>query len=403
MTMTEKIKPWRRLAETSQAVLIIGLPFLKINGESALRFDVPTLQLHFFGVSLWMEEFFIVLVAVIFLSLLVLFITLLFGRVWCGWVCPQTVISDLTSFVDKAQSKGTLYKVSAYSATVFISIIISANLIWYFVSPYEFISRFYEGSLGEIIWGSWLVLSVIMFLNFIWLRQKFCATVCPYAKLQSTMFDSRTLVVAFDQRRKDECIDCMACVEICPVGIDIRKGLNIACIHCAECVDRCSNVMAPLQKKSLNGYFFGLPGEGGKIFRLNAALIGTVTAVFLVLFLYLLIIRVPLDMTILPNHSFQPRMGAHGDMINSYILSVKNMGKEDLELKVRVNGIKGFLKIMPAGLLNVRAGEMKKVPVYISIKSLKGEDMIYPLNISLESVKESKLNITKETNFIIPE
>ena len=254
---TRKIRPWRRLAEISQAIVIIGLPFLRIKGESALRFDVQMLQLHFFGVSLWMEEFFIVLIAIIFLSLLIIFITLVFGRIWCGWLCPQTVIADFTSFVDKAKSRGVFYKLTAYTATLIISIIVAANLIWYFVSPYDFIPRLFEGSLGSILWGFWIVLTGIMFLNFLLLRQQFCATVCPYSKLQSTMFDDKTLVVTFDQRRKDECIDCLACVKKCPVGIDIRTGLNIACIHCAECIDSCADVMRPRKQKSLFGYFFG--------------------------------------------------------------------------------------------------------------------------------------------------
>lgn len=96
MTKTKRIRPWRRFAESVQAVIIIGLPFLEIKGDSALRFDVPALQLHFFGLTLWMEEFFIVLVAVIFLSLLVIFLTLVLGRIWCGWVCPQTALNALT-------------------------------------------------------------------------------------------------------------------------------------------------------------------------------------------------------------------------------------------------------------------------------------------------------------------
>ena len=101
MTTSKRIQPWRRLVSALEAVTILGIPFLKIRGESALRFDIPSLRLHFFGLSLWMEEFFILLIAVIFLIFLFLLITLLFGRIWCGWLCPQTVLSDLTRFMDK--------------------------------------------------------------------------------------------------------------------------------------------------------------------------------------------------------------------------------------------------------------------------------------------------------------
>ncbi len=403
MTKIRKIQPWRWTVEISQAVILLGLPFLKIKGESALRFDVPSLELHFFGMNLWMEEFFIVLVALIFLSLLVILVTLLLGRIWCGWLCPQTVIADFTSFVDKSAGKGFLFRVIAWSATFIVSVIMAANLIWYFVSPYEFIPRLFEGGLGNIIWGFWIVLTVILFLNFVLLRQKFCATVCPYAKLQGTLFDDRTLVVAFDPRRRDECIDCMACVRTCPVGIDIRKGLNIACIHCAECVDKCAMVMAQRGENSLIGYFFGLPGEGGRIVRQNVIMIGTVTAAFLVFFIYLLVTRMPIDMTILPNYVFQPRTISNGSVVNSYIISVKNRGREDAALSVKVNGIPGNIKIVPDKVLRVRAGEIRKFPVYISVNNIKGEEIMWNINIIVETVEGEKYILTRKANFIVPE
>jgi len=401
MTTIRKIQPWRRLAEAIQALIIIGLPFVKIKGESVLRFDVPTLQLHFFGLALWMEEFFIVLIALIFLSLLIIFITLLLRRLRCGWLCPQTVLADFTSFVDKAKRSGLLYKLTAWTATFLLSVIMAANLIWYFVSPYEFIPRVIAGDPGHIIRGFWIVLTVLLFLNFVLLRQRFCATVCPYAKLQSTLFDNRTLVVAFDPLRKDECMDCMACVKTCPVGIDIRNGSNIACIHCAECVDKCAMMMAPRGKNSLIGYFFGLPGEGGRVLRQNVVLIGTVTAAFLIFFIYLLIARVPLDMTVLPNYVFQPRTLSNGSIINSYVISVKNRGREDADLRVRVKGIDGDVKIVPARAIHVRAGEIKKVPVYISAGNLKGKELTRNIDIIIEPVKGD--SIERKANFIIPE
>src|SRR5208283_5829307 len=105
----------RRVAGLAQALLIVGLPFLKIHGQSALRFDIPALQLHVFGCTIWMQEFFIVLIATMFLTLLIVFITLVFGRIWCGWLCPQTVLVDFTRFVDTAKNKGTMQKIAAYA------------------------------------------------------------------------------------------------------------------------------------------------------------------------------------------------------------------------------------------------------------------------------------------------
>src|SRR5512139_2299453 len=123
MTTIRRIQPLRRLVEILQAVLIIGIPFLTINGESALRFDIPSLRLHVFGVSLWMDEFFLLLIALIFVTFLTVLVTLMFGRIWCGWSCPQTVLVDFTRFLDKAYSGGIAYRFIVYAVTFLISLI----------------------------------------------------------------------------------------------------------------------------------------------------------------------------------------------------------------------------------------------------------------------------------------
>ncbi|RJQ15310.1 MAG: 4Fe-4S binding protein [Nitrospiraceae bacterium] len=401
MTKIRLIQPWRRFAGIAQAVIIIGLPFLEIKGESALRFDVPSLRPHFFGASVWMDEFFIVLMAVIFLTFLFMFITLMFGRIWCGWACPQTVLVDFTDMIDKAKSKRPPYKLIEYAAVLLISVTVAANLIWYFVSPYEFIPKAVEGGLGNVTGGFWIVLSMIIFLDLALLRHKFCSTVCPYAKLQSVLFDNKTLVIAFDPRRKDECIKCMACVKTCPVGIDIRNGLNAACIDCAECIDSCTKMMGHRGKKSLIGYFFGLPGEAGELLRRNAVMTGSVTAVFLVFFIYLLITRTTVDMTVLPNNSYPPRI-VSGGVINSYILSVKNKGRSGAELAIKVKALNSVAVVAP-DRVSIEAGAMKKVPVYVNVVNSVKSKVIKTIDISIESEKPDTVRVTKPARFIYPE
>jgi len=402
MMKIKMIQPWRRLAGITQAVIIIGLPFLKINGESALRFDIPTLMLHFFGTSIWMEEFFIVLIGIMFLTFLFIFITIMFGRVWCGWLCPQTVIIDLTRFVDRMRFKGFLYKSGAILLIFLISALVAANLIWYFVSPYEFIPQVMKGMLGNVTVGFWIVLTGIMFLNFLLLRQRFCATVCPYAKLHSVIFDNKTLVISFDPRRKEECMNCMACVRACPVGIDIREGLSPACINCAECVDTCERMMQRREKKSLIGYFFGIPGGTGRLLRQNAVMLGSITAVCLVFFAYLLMTRITVDMTVLPNYAFPPRVTADGNVINSFILSLKNRGRSDVELSIEAKPSIGIAEIVPERV-TVGPGELKKTPVYVAVSNSGKRDMLKDIEISIASEGSDKVRVTKRVHFLYPE
>jgi hypothetical protein len=161
--------------------------------------------------------------------------------------------------------------------------------------------------------------------------------------------------------------------------------------------------MATRKKKTLVDYFYGLPGEGGRIVRQNAILLGSVTTAFLIFFIYLLVSRLPIDMTVLPNHSFKPRITSDERVVNSYILSVKNRGKTDAELKVKVRGIEGTVKMVPERLLSVKAGDMKKFPVYVSIKDFDKTEFMHDIHIVIQSVKEDTLEISKVARFIIPE
>jgi len=401
MTTIRRIQPLRRIVEILQAVLVIGIPFLTIKGESALRFDIPSLRLHVFGVSLWMDEFFLVLIALLFLTFFFVLVTLMYGRIWCGWACPQTVLVEFTRFLDKAYRKGIAYRLLLYAVTFLISLFVAANLIWYFVSPYEFFHRLYSGTLGTIISGFWCAITAIVFLNLLLLRQRFCATVCPYAKLQSVLFDRGTLLIAFDQRRQEECMNCMACVTTCPVKIDIRQGTNAACVSCAECIDACTRMMSRRQKRGLIDYFFGSPGDKPRLLRQNVVLIGSLAIVFFCLFLYLSISRLPLDMMVLPHHAFPPRILTDGTVVNSYILSLENKSRTKKDITLQTRWPKGFINITPERV-HLSAGEYKKVPVYVTVNQILPGTTSEDIEIVLESEGRDRVIIRKGVRFTIP-
>jgi polyferredoxin len=401
MTKIKRVQPFRRIAAALQALILIGLPFVRISGDSALRFDIPSLRLFFFGTILSMDEFFIVLIALVFVIFLIVLVTLLFGRIWCGWVCPQTVLVDFTRFVDRAFMKGIPYKITSYGATFFLSVLVAATLIWYFVSPYEFFARLAAGGLGKVIGGFWIVLSAVVFLDLALLRQRFCATICPYAKLQSVLFDDRTLVIAFDPDRKEECMNCMACVKTCPVGIDIREGLNAACINCAECIDKCTDMMSGRKRSGLIGYFFGLPGSAGKILRQNVVLIVSIAALFFAFFVYLSFSRTPVGLTVLPNYDFAPRVTG-GEAVNAYILSVENRGRAALTLSVSAEVTGKQIRVVP-DTIHVEPGELNKVRVFAVREGVGKGGLKIPFRIVLKQGHPGKTMAEENAYFIIPE
>jgi len=392
-----RIQPWRRIAEAVQALIILGIPFVRINGESALRFDIPSLKLHLFGVSLWMDEFFIVLMGLFFLTFLIILVTLLFGRIWCGWLCPQTVIIDITGFLDRTRSKGLGQQIAAYALTLLTCIVVAASLIWYFVSPYEFIPALIAGDLGPVIWGFWISLSVILFLDYAFLRHTWCATVCPYAKLQGALFDSKTMVIAFDQRRKEECMDCRACVKVCPVNIDIRRGLNAACINCAECLDTCAEKLEKKQKRGLIDYFFGRPGGELNLVRTNTLLIGAVTLLFLLFFLYLSFTRNPFDLTIMPNHDMNPRVTEKGELLNSFTFAAENKSQRDMDFMTSASLQGRALKVLPERIA-LKAGEHRRILIYLFLpEKFRGS-----AELTLEASQPFPVKIVRTVNIIAP-
>jgi cytochrome c oxidase accessory protein FixG len=405
MMMTRKFHWLRRISGALLLIIFIGLPFLRIHGESAFRFDIPTLRLLFFGTTIWMQDFFIVLIAVIFLTFLVLFTTTIFGRIWCGWLCPQTVLVDATSFMETARKRGYAARVAASTAVGAVSAIIAASLISFFVSPYDLPSLFNAGGAPwTILFGSWVALTIILFLDLVALRRGFCAMVCPYAKMQNVLFDDRTLMVAFDHQRAQECHECLACVKACPVGVDIRKGPHMACIHCAECVDACTERMARRDSQSLVRYYFGIPGERRTGTRVIPLLTGVLTAISLAFFMYLSLTRMPFDMNVRWDYNGVAEVRADGAMTNAYVLSLRNMGNMDLVLDLSASSSpvqNSAIRVSPDIVKLKKGTDIMKIPVIVTIERKDGAEK-HPLTITL--TLRSKLlgeSISKPAVFMV--
>jgi cytochrome c oxidase accessory protein FixG len=340
---------------------VLGLPFVKVSGESALRLDVPTLTLHVFGARVGLDELFVVLAASLFLLFAFLLATVLFGRLWCGWACPQTALLDLTGFLRRAEKKGGWRAVPAYAAVALASAVVAANLLWYFVDPLEFFHRLAAGSLGPVLGPAWLATGVVVFLDLALWRHGFCATTCPYAKLQGALFDRHSLVIAYDPRREGDCVECKACVRVCPVGIDIRDGLQAACTSCGACIDACAPIMERLRRPGkLIGYFFGEPGTPRRLLRPGVVALGALTAASLGLTAAVAADRSPLEVTVTAASDFAPRRTASGEVWNGYTLALENRGRVPLTLGLALEAAGVEVALRPAAV-TLAPGEHQRV------------------------------------------
>jgi cytochrome c oxidase accessory protein FixG len=363
-------RTWRWLAFATQAAIVLGLPFVRIGGESALRLDVPAGRLHAFGASWAVDEAFVVLAATLFLTAVFLLVTVLFGRVWCGWSCPQTILGDLTALVapDPRGRRRPGRRAAGFALVALVSLVAGANLTWYFVSPYDFFARLAAGTIGPVIAGCWAACAGVLFLDLAFLRQTFCATVCPYAKVQGVLFDRHTLVVAYDDRRDADCIDCGACVRVCPTGIDIRDGLQMECIACAACVDACEPIMRRLGRApDLVGYFHGQPGGRRTLLRPAPLALASASLLTLVLLGVTVGGRALVAVTVSADPAFVPRRAADGRVVNAFALVLENRGRQprDVRLAVALPGTGAVASVRPEQV-TLAPGEIRRLRAIVT-------------------------------------
>jgi cytochrome c oxidase accessory protein FixG len=352
--------------------VVLGLPWLRIGGESALRLDIPSGKLHAFGLSYAVDEAFVVLAATLFLTALFLLVTVLFGRVWCGWSCPQTVLGDLTLLVEPGPRgrRRPWRRAAGFGLTAMVSAVVAANLVWYFVSPQEFFARLAAGALGPEVAWSWAIAAGLLFLDLAFLRQTFCATVCPYAKLQGVLLDRHSLVVAYDERRDADCIDCLACVRVCPTRIDIRDGLQMECIACAACVDACEPIMRKLGRApNLVGYFHGEPGAARRWLRPATVALGAMTVAALALLGGAVADRPLVAVTVSSDVAFAPRRGADGRVVNAFALVLENRARTGVEVALSLDGA-GDGAILRPDRVALGPGELRRLRLVASVGGL---------------------------------
>lgn len=217
----------------------------------------------------------------IMLFMVVFFLTTLGGRVWCGWACPQTIFRVLyRDFIEgkllgmntrrnKQKTKtNSIKKVIAIALWSVFAVIAASNFMWYFIPPEDFFAYMANPAEHKVLLGFVGVIALFLVYDVVFLAENFCVYICPYARIQSVMYDNNTIMEIYDEKRggliydengnkiadkpsNGDCVGCMACVNVCPTHIDIRKGLQLECINCLECADACAPVMASLGKENL--------------------------------------------------------------------------------------------------------------------------------------------------------
>jgi len=265
------LRPRRRAVQWGLTLLFLLLPFARHKGEQMLRLDIPGLTLHLFGLKLPVEDLYLLWLFIFSLVFLFLLLTMILGRAWCGWLCPQTALADLGEGL--ARLLGLKVRPMAIGGSIgreillhglflLLSLLLGAVFVWYFLGPYEYLSRLAAGRLSGWPLGTTLTVAGLGYLNLALVRRLACRDFCPYGRFQMVLTEPCTLSLSLDPIEARRCINCLACVQACPMGIDIRDGFQVQCINCAACLDACRKTMQRLGRPGLIRYHFGDCAKG---------------------------------------------------------------------------------------------------------------------------------------------
>lgn len=436
-----KFYEYRKLVSYLLLAILVANPFIKINGNQFMMFNVIERRFNIFGVPFWPQDFYIFVMVLITMVVFVILFTVVFGRIFCGWICPQTIFLEmvfrrLEYFIEgdrgaqirlnkqawnaekirKRAFKWMLFFIISFLiANVFLAYVIGSDALWLMIE---------QGPLKQS--GNFIALLIftgVFYFVFVWFREQVCIIVCPYGRLQGVLLDNKSINVAYDfvrgekelgrakfDKREDrattgkgDCIDCFQCVHVCPTGIDIRNGTQLECVNCTACIDECDTIMDSVGlPKGLIRYASEDEIEKKAPFQFTARMKGY-TAVLLILMgilTGLLFLRndVETDILRLPGQLFEHK----GENIsNVYTFKIMNKTVSELhDIHFKLIGKAGTIKIVGKENITVKGQEFAQGTLFIEISKFALDNDKTKIQIGVFS--GDNLIETTATNFLGP-
>lgn len=431
---------FQKLRTGANWVLMLGFflgAFIPYGDRQAIFFDLPNRQFHIFATTFFPHDFMLLAWLLIILAFVLFFVTNFAGRVWCGYTCPQFVWTWLYIWVEDRtegspnhrkklnkqplSAEKMLRKGSKHLIWLLIALATSIAFIGYFSPIRDLLPRIVSLDLGpwEMFWLGFFTLFTYLFAG--WMREQVCIYMCPYARFQAVMFDRDTLIVSYDTARGEprgarkktddpkekglgSCIDCELCVQVCPVGIDIRNGLQYECVTCAACIDACDQVMDKMgYPRGLIRYTTEEELAGRKTRIIRPRLVGylVVLLAMILAFGYALSSRIPVELEVLRDRNQLLRVTADGQIENSYLIRIANMDQREHTYVITLQGLDG-VELQGPGVYTLSGGEIRQFPVQVRgnpalLPSLPATDIV----VHLQSQQDPRINAQRESRFFI--
>lgn len=419
-------------------VLLFAGPFIQLNGHPLLLLNILDRKFIIFGIPFWPQD--LPLFALLMLTFVVFIIvfTVVFGRVWCGWACPQTIFMEMLFrkieyWIEgdfKAQQKldaqawdteKIIKKGSKHVLFFVLAVLIANTFLSYLIGISEVEKLILDGPLAHLgKFSALLIFSTVFYFVFAKFREIVCIVVCPYGRLQGLMLDKNSIVVAYDFKRGEprgfrkknvttalgDCIDCKRCVQVCPTGIDIRNGTQLECINCTACIDECNDVMEHIQApKGLIRYASQAELASGIVKRITTRSVAYTAILVLLMSIltFLLLTRKDVESTVLRTPGMMYQEQANGDISNMYNFEVVNKTFNNQEVMVRVvSPAQATLKMVDREeeLLILKEDDIIKGSFFVMLpkQAIKANNI--PIEIEVSS--NGKLITHIKSNFVAP-
>jgi len=437
---------WRWTLVWFTQILFYGLPWLTWNGRQAVLFELTSRRFYIFDLVLYPQDF-IYLTGLLVLSAYGLFfVTAVGGRLWCGYACPQTVYTEIFLWVEHRieGERGARIKLDAgpwtanklwrksakHAVWLAIGLWTGFSFVGYFTPVKTLWAEAFTLSFGPWEWFWVNFYGLATYGNAGFLREQVCKYMCPYARFQSAMFDRDTLIVSYDAARGDprgtrargadlkaaklgDCIDCGLCVQVCPVGIDIRDGLQYECIACSACIDACDSVMDKMKYPrgliryaTENGLIQRLTRSQmfGRVLRPRVLIYGAVLAAIAAAFVASLAMRHTFKVDVVRDRMTLARLVDDGQVENLYRLQLMNATEQKQRYHVDLQGIPGAV-LMNAGDVDVEPAQARWITVAVRVSPQAAQALgagAHPMRFEVAALGDASVKVSERSTFVVP-